>query len=218
MQFYSAFLSLALMATPSSAQFDFDKTEKVTIWNTFQEEESTGGDEFIYFKAEAEIMSGGDPEFTLFPPNPPNTTEGGFYDINIDFDDQGKEGTITWTLKDNTGAGHLVFDEGSYDRYYLFFEKPIFSATVESSDSIVVETGVPLYEERVLVDGFGTGLEFPEVLDYKCLKMFVKPKTNLTELEQQIVVKVSRKKDKGFDKEWNGFGIFDFIKELFGLD
>lgn len=206
------------MATPSSAQFDFDRTEKVTIWNTFQEEDGTKGDEYIYAKQEAEIKSGGDAEFMLFPPNPPNTTEGGFYDIDIEFDD--REGTITWTLKDNTGAGHLVFDAGSYDRYYLIFEKPIFSATVESSDSIVVETGIPMYEESQTVDGFSSGLEFPEVLDYKCLKMFVKPKTNLTELGQQIVVKVSRKPDKGDkgDKEWEGFGILDWIKGLLGLD
>jgi len=209
-----ALASLALFSAPVTA-----RDEKVIIWNTFQEAETTFGNEVLYQKNEGTIGDG--VEFELFPRNPPNTTDGGFYDVDIDFSDK-KEGTVTWTLKDNTGAGHIVFDEGSYDRYYLIFEKPIFSATVVSSDNIVVQTSIPYYEERATLDFFESGLEFP-VLDNKVLKMFVEPTTDLTDLGQKIVIKVSRdpKSGMGDDTFEDGFSfsaIIEKIKEILGLD
>jgi len=209
--------SFALFSAPIAAQKN--KEETVTIWNTFQDANSTGGAEVLYQVNEATISD--NVEFELFPANPPGTPEGGFYNIDIDLSDK-KEGTVTWTLKDNLGASHLVFDEGTYDRYYLIFEKPIYSATIESSDSIVAHTSIPFYEERETVDFFGVGKEFP-TLTNKVLKLFVEPTTDLTTLEQQIVVKISRdKKDMMGDDSHEGDGPFsaitDFIKDLLGLD
>jgi len=203
-------MKLALLT--SLALFSAASAEKIIIWNTFQEEETTFGNEVLYQKSEGTIGSGA--EFELFPRNPPNTTDGGFYDVDID-DSSEEEFTVTWTLKDNTGAGHIVFDEGSYDRYYLIFEKSLKTATVVSSDNIVVQTSIPFYEERATLDFFESGLEFP-VLDNKVLKMFVEPTTDLTDLGQKIVIKVTRGKmmeDKG---PLGAF--FDSILALFGLD
>ena len=217
--------SLALFSAPTAAQPSHGKDETVKILNTFQEANATGGLEVLYEMREATISDGA--EFSLFPVNPPGTPEGGFYDIDIDFSSEKMEGTVTWTLKDNLGAGHIVFEEGTYDRYYLFFEKPIYSATVESSDNIVARASVPFYEETVTVDFFETGIEVP-VLDKKVLKMFVGPKTNLTTLEQKIVVKVSRNKkemmgDDSFDGEKPSLSdvidkIIDKVLGLFGMD
>jgi len=209
--------SFALFAAPIVAQKDRDET--VIIWNTFQHGNDTQGTEVLYQVKNATISEG--VEFELFPANPPGTPEGGFYDIDIDLSDD-MEGTVTWTLKDNLGAGHLVFEEGTYDRYYLIFQKPIFSATIESSDNIVAQTSIPFYEERATVDFFGVGVEFP-TLTNKVLKLFVEPSTDLTNLEQKIVVKISRnKKDMMGDDSFEGGGpfssIISMIKELLGLD
>jgi len=160
--------------------------EMVTIWNTFQSEENLV--EVIYQTAEAEI--GEDTEFPLFPSNPPGTPEGGFYDIDISYDKTTGEGKACWTLKDNLGASHLVFPAGSFDRYYLEFEDPIDTATLESTISSV--TGIPKYEEKVVIDVFGSGLVFPSVVNENFLTMYVVSGANLTETEQMITVKFTR--------------------------
>ena len=69
--------------------------------------------------------------FSLLPPYPPGTPEGGFYDIDSSPDSMDPmKATITWTLKENEGAGHLEIIEGSYDRYYLMREDAVASASV----------------------------------------------------------------------------------------
>merc|ERR1712087_532315 len=185
MKVLAALASLALFAAPVLGGGD-----SVEIWNTFQEEETTGGLEARYEVRTTTIDEG----VTLFPVNPPGKPEGGFYNISMDFD--GKDGTVTWLLSDNLGAGHLEFDEGSYDRYYLIFEFSLASASLVSSDDIVVETGIFAYRDDTTSDVFPNGLVFPEVLDDKTLYMFVKPGTNLTTLGQEIIVNVEKKMKK----------------------
>ena len=194
MNLLATFASLALFAAPVLGG------DMVEVWNTFQDEESTLGAEVRYEVRTVDIDDG----LTLFPNNPAGTPEGGFYNISMDID--GDEGTVTWVLHDNEGAGHLVFEPGSYDRYYLIFPFEVKSASLVSSDNIKVETGVFGYRDDVTVDLFGNGLIFPEVIDNKCLYMFVKPETNLTELGQKIVVNI----EIGYKK----FSFMDWIDEL----
>ena len=163
----------------------------VSIWNTFQEEEGTGGLETIYWYSEAAISD--DVEFHLFPPNPPGTPEGGFYDIDISPDSMDPmKGTITWTLKDNRGAGHVQLSEGSYDRYYVIFEDAVASASLVSSANLNPKVSVPAYEEKnEIADLFGSGLPFPSVLGNNVILLEVRPGGDMTELEQMMEVEYS---------------------------
>ena len=178
-------LSLALSVAPSVGV-------DVQLINTFQPGEEVLV-EIPYFEATATV--GDEVEFTLFPPSPDDPTTG-FYDIDISMD-RG-EGTMTWTLKDNSGASHLVFPAGSFDRYYAVFPEScrLTSASLTTAD-IRSEASVPEYEEKTLgPDMFSTGIDFPEVLGNNVLKMFVVNGANLTALEQQIVVTFEYKNDR----------------------
>ena len=160
----------------------------VSIWNTFQEPEGTGGLETIYWFSEGIISDG--VEFSLFPPNPPGTPEGGFYDIDISPDSMDPmKGTITWTLKDNKGAGHLVLDEGSYDRYYLILEDSVASASIVEGANLNPKVSVPAYEDKSnIADLFQSGLPFPAVLENNVILLEVQPGGNMTEVGQMMIV------------------------------
>merc|ERR1712238_639838 len=163
---------------------DVSGSGSVSIWNTFEEVEGTGGLETIYSYSESTISD--DVEFSLFPPNPPDAPEGGFYDIDISLDEMdASKGTITWTLKDNLGAGHLVVGVGSFDRYYVIFDQDVVSASLVESASLNPKVSVPYYEEKNdILDLFGSGLPFPSVLDSKVILLEVRPGGDMTELEQ----------------------------------
>ena len=166
-------------------------TGVVSIVNTFEEVNGTGGLETIYWANEDIINN--DVEFLLFPPNPPGTPEGGFYDIDISIDDEDtSKGTITWTLKDNRGAGHLVLDAGSFDRYYLFFDETLASASLVEGSNLNPKVSVPYYEQMdEIVDLFDSGLEFPSLLNDKIMLMEVQPGANMTQIDQIIRVDIT---------------------------
>merc|ERR1712087_211274 len=113
--------------------------------------------------------------------------EGGFYDIDISLDDM----TITWTLKDNKGAGHLVLGEGSFDRYYVVFDQSIASAMLVEKANLNPKVTVAYYEETDIADLFGSGLPFPEFLEDNIILLEVQPGGNMTEVGQMMKVKFS---------------------------
>jgi len=197
---------------------DVSGSGSVSIWNTFEEVEGTGGQETIYSYSESTISDG--VEFSLFPPNPPGTPEGGFYDIDISLDDMdASKGTITWTLKDNLGAGHLVVGVGSFDRYYVIFDQDVVSASLVESASLNPKVSVPFYEEKNdILDLFGSGLPFPSVLDNKVILLEVQPGANMTELEQVMRVEFILFGDMVVPDEpgEGGNGILDRIISFFG--
>ena len=188
-------------------------TGAVEIWNTFEEPEGTGGLETIYWFSKGTVSD--DVEFLLFPPNPPGTPEGGFYNIDISMDSMDpSKGSITWTLQDNKGAGHIVLGEGSFDRYYLVFDKPIESAMLVEKANLMPKVTVPYYEETDIADLFGSGLPFPPVLMNNMLYLEVRPGGDMSEIGQMMKVdftfampempempemedKASKKKSKG---------------------
>merc|ERR1712071_571423 len=174
------------MDSDESSTMDSDESSTVngiSIWNTFQGSDTTQGKETIFDFAKADVTDG--LEFSLFPRNPPGKPEGGFYDIDVNPD----EGTITWTLKDNQGATHLVLSDGDADRYFVMMEEEIETATVTETSNLNAKVSVPSYEEKnELLDVFSSGLEFPPVLDRTTIVLEVLPGANMTELEQTIVV------------------------------
>ena len=164
----------------------------VSMWNTFEEPEGTGGLETIYWLSQGTISDG--VEFTKFPPNPPGTPEGGFYDIDISIDDEdATKGTITWTLKDNKGAGHLKLDFGSFDRHYVVFDQAVASASLVEGSNLNPKVTVPYYEETSVADLFGSGLPFPSVLGDNIVLLEVQPGGDMTELGQVMIVDVTFK-------------------------
>jgi len=163
----------------------------VSIWNTYQDPDATMGNQIIYAYSETTVSN--EVEFPLFPPNPPGTTPGGFYDIDITPNpDSPLKGTITWTLKDNTGASHIVFPDGSGDRYYLIMDKfifpPIKSAVIVGENNLNTKVTVPSYEDTQVIDMFRTGLPFPSLIQNNVIVMEVLPGSDLTELGQVIQV------------------------------
>jgi len=189
-----AFLFLALLAGPSLAQEGF-----VGIWNTYQSEELTKSAETIY-QYDSKVIGAG-AEFSLFPRNPPDTPAGGFYDIDItpDTTDSSK-GSITWTLKQNQGASHLVYNAGEFDRYYVEMPNKVATAVTASSGTINAKTAVPHYEARQVIDFFGSGLRFPPVLKSNIIVMEVTAGSDITKLEQVIKVDYTLNLGKKMEK------------------
>ena len=166
----------------------FDLVPTMRAFNTFEDPVLTGGNEIIFDKAVRPFTDG--PEFLGFP-------AGGFYDIDYDYDAE----TISWTLKDNSGASDLLLPEGRFDRYYIDFGRmmpsmayvrPYPSSSISSATSVeVLPAG---YVLGPLGDPFGSGVPTPASFPSGGLQVTIGPGADLTELGQEIVIGLDFKK------------------------
>lgn len=163
-------ISLAVFAAPSVIG------EVVTCYNTFQDAGITGFSATIFDEREATVSD--DVEFIAFPKHPTDPTKG-FYDIDIVYDDATMMGTITFDLKDGSGATHAELTEGSYDRYYFVFEEENSWVEVSQADELNPKVYIPFYEDIELLDAFSSGIVLP-TLDNTVIVVEMSPGTNMT--------------------------------------
>ena len=164
--------------------------ESVTCYNTFQDARIIDTLTTVYDMANANI--GNDVEFQQFPHFPLGKGEGGFYNIDMSYDDNTNTGTILFTLKNNSGAVHLDFTPGAYDRYYFFMENPVDEASVSGvSGSLVPTVYIPRYEELELVDVLQTGIVMPTLTD-RVIVVAMSPGTDLANMGSSATITFKR--------------------------
>jgi len=95
------------------------------------------------------------------------------------------EGTISFTLMDNTGASHIVTQPSEFDRYYITFDKEIEAATLVSSGNLQVDVSVKKYQDMTgLIVDSAPGA--PEFYDEKTIVVEIAEGSNLT-VEGQVI-------------------------------
>ena len=156
---------------------DFGTQDGVTVYNSFEDETLTGGQQAFYGAAGPTAISE-DVEFPQFI---------NFYDIDV------QECGLTMTLFNNSDAADLLLPDGRFDRYYFNLESTDVSNVSISGGSPGLAanasvTPLPPGYEIPLADLFGTGYPLPITLPDGGFVLQLAGGTDLTELGQTISV------------------------------
>ena len=195
----SAGSDLSNLEQKIAIDFEFGSTDgieistslDVTVMNTFQGN-VTNYEEAKYHIEKATISDV--IEFPSFPHslNGNNENISGFCDIDIEMDSYDPNDiTIHWSFKKNTGFSSFIFDNYTFDRYYVTFDKQIQFAKIIRSDNLNVHVNIPAYRSLThLSDPFETDIAISDHVTSNTLYLEIGPGTNLNNMEQEIIVEI----------------------------